>query len=315
MKKIHFIIVALLCALTATAQEGETVFTYLLLPSSARASALGGNNVSVVENDISLVWQNPALLSTDMDMTVGVNYLAYIADVGVGNAIFARSIGETSVFGVGVNYSNYGNMLETTENQEILGKLNASDVCGSLFFSRQLTEMFTGGVAAKVVYSNYFHNTAIGLGVDLGICYFNPDNNLSIGLTGSNLGRQVKAYEEELADLPWDIQIGVSQRVSHAPIRWSASLVNLSHLRDPFLRHLVIGVELLPTDNFWIAAGYNARRSYSLSLTEGNKMGGFSLGAGLKVKAFSFGCAVGVYHPGATSFMLSVATNLTDFGL
>ncbi|MDR1561960.1 MAG: type IX secretion system protein PorQ [Dysgonamonadaceae bacterium] len=311
MKKIITISLLMLSILSVSAQGGEKAFTYLLLPSSARGSALGGYNVSIVENDLPLIYMNPAMLNQEMNMTVNANYLSYVGDVGAGSATFAKTLGEKSVWGVGFNFTNYGKMLETTENNEIIGDLKANDICGNLFFSRDLTEMIRGGATAKIIYSNYYHNTSIGLGVDLGIHYYNPETELSIGIAGKNLGRQVKAYEDELLDLPWDIQIGMSQRLNHAPIRYSITMINMNNLEEPFMRHFVFGVELIPSDNFWIAAGYNAKRASDLSLTEGNKMGGFSLGAGLKIKTFSIGCSVGIYHPSAMSFMASISTSLS----
>jgi hypothetical protein len=308
------------------AQEGESTFNFLLLPNSVRAAALGGTNISTIENDLSLIYQNPGLLGQEMNMSFSANYLSYIADIATGNVTFAKSLGEKSTWGVGVIYSNYGKMLETNESQ-IIGDLNASDICGNLFFSRDLTEKIRGGVAAKFIYSNYAHNTAIGLGVDLGLSYYNPDKNLSVSLVGKNIGRQIKAYEEELANLPWDIQFGFSKKLSQAPIRYSITGVylnewkfyNLQGEKDSFsktlFKHLVIGVDFLPSDNLWIALGYNVRRGADLDLSEGNKMAGFSIGAGLKVKSFSFGCAVGQYHPSATSLMLSVSTSLAEMKL
>jgi hypothetical protein len=312
MKKIFTTYFLILCSFQVYAQDGESAFPYLLLPSSARASALGGNNVSIIENDLSLIYQNPGFLGQEMNMTINANYLSYVGDVGIGSATFAKAIGEKSAFGVGCFYANYGNMIETTENQDIMGNLNASDICGNIFFSRDLSNKIRGGVATKFVYSNYYHNTAIGLGVDLGISYYNRENNLSIGLVGKNLGRQVKAYEEELSDLPWDIQLGLSQKLRHAPIRYSVTAINLNHWNYPLVRHLVFGVEFLPTDNLWIALGYNTKRASDLKLSEGNKWTGFTAGAGLRVKAFSFGCSVGKYHPSAMSFLLSISTSLAE---
>jgi hypothetical protein len=179
------------------------------------------------------------------------------------------------------------------------------------------------------VYSNYLNNTAIGLGVDLGISYYNREKDLSIGLAGKNLGRQVKAYEEELLNLPWDIQLGYSQRLGHAPIRYSITAVHLNQWKfydlqqekqDSFtktlFKHLIFGVEVLPTENFWIAAGYNVKRGADMGLNEGgNKWAAFSVGVGLKVKSFNVGCSVAKYHPAATSFMLSISTSLAEMKL
>jgi hypothetical protein len=315
-----------LCTFSLLAQAGKSTFDFLLLPNSVHASALGGNNVSIIENDLSLVYQNPGLLGQEMNMTFNASYMAYIADIGMGNIAFAKSLGERSSWGVGFTYANYGKMLETNQEQ-IIGDLNASDISGNIFFSRDLTEKIRGGVAAKMVYSNYAHTTAIGLGVDLGLSYFDPEHNVSVGLVGKNLGRQIKSYEEELTNLPWDIQLGFSKKVSRAPIRYSITGIylnewkfyNLQGEKDAFMKtlfkHLVVGLDFLPSDNLWIALGYNVRRGSDLGLSEGNKMAGFTVGAGLKVKAFSFGCSVGQYYPSATSFMFSVSTSLAEMKL
>jgi hypothetical protein len=327
MRKIITLYFLFSCAFPLWAQEGKSTYDFLQQPNSVRAAAVGGTNVSMVENDLSLVYQNPAFLGQEMDLTFSAGYLSYISDIGIGNAAFAKALGERSAWGVGFIFSNYGNMLETTEEQIIIGDLNATDICGNLFFSRDLTERIRGGVAAKFIYSNYHYNTSIGLGVDLGLSYYNPEKQLSVGLVGKNLGRQIKAYETELANLPWDIQLGISQKLAHAPIRYSITAVhlkqwqlyNLQGKKDAFatnlLKHFVFGVEFIFTDNFWIGAGYNAKRGADMRLAEGNKFAGFSVGAGLKVKAFGFGCSVGQYHPSATSFMLNVSTSLTEMRL
>jgi len=324
MRKITALYILFLCTFSLSGQEGNSTFTFLQLPTSVRAAALGGTNVSLVENDISLIYQNPAFLGQEMDMSFAAGYLSYIADVSISNVAFTKALGERSAWGVGVVYASYGKMLETTEENVILGDLNASDVCGNVFFSRDLTDKIRGGVTAKFIYSNYAYNTAIGLGVDLGLSYYNRDKDLSIGIVGKNLGRQVKSYETELADLPWDIQFGLSQKLAHAPIRYSITAVQLNQWKfynsqgerdasaTAFFKHFIFGLEFLLSDNFWVGLGYNVKRSADLHLSEGNKFGGFSVGAGLKVKAFSFGCSVGEYHPSATSFMLNISTSLAD---
>ena len=327
MRKLITLYLSLLCSFPFMAQEGKSTFDFLQLPNSIRAAALGGTNISIIENDLSLINQNPAFLGQEMDLTFSAGYLSYIADIGMGNVVFAKSLGERSTWGIGFIYSNYGKIWETTSEPLILGELNAADICGNIFFSRDLTEKIRGGVTAKFIYSDYAYNTAIGLGVDLGLSYYNPENNFSMGITGKNLGRQIKAYETELANLPWEIQFGISQKLAHAPIRYSITGVQLNNwqfynlqreknsVTTTLLKHFVFGVEFLLSDAFWFGLGYNVKRSSDLHLSEGNKFSGFSVGAGLKVKAFSFGCSMGQYHPSATSLMFSVSTFLAEMRL
>jgi hypothetical protein len=327
MRKIIFICILFFCSFPLSAQEGNSTFDYFLLPTSARSASMGGTNISIIENDVSLIYNNPALLGAEMDKILNVSYLSYIGDIGVGNVVFAKSWGERSAWGIGVNYANYGKMLEANEYGQIEGDLKASNICGNIFFSRDLTDKLRGGITAKFLYSNFSHTTAMALGVDLGLSYYDVDKEFSVGLTGKNWGRQIKAYEEELAPLPWDIQLGISKKLAYAPIRFSVTGVYLKQWqfdnyygkKDAFLKtlgkHLILGVDIIPSNNFWIGIGYNIKRGSDMHLQEGNKFAGFSIGAGLKVKAFGVGCSIGQYHPSASSLMINISTSLAEMKL
>lgn len=322
MHRILLFCLFMMSAAHLTAQLGKTSFDFLTLPNGIRSSALGGNNVSIIENDLSLIYQNPAFLGQEMDKTINLTYFSYIGDVGVGSATFAKALGERSAWGIGAFYTNYGEMRETDASNTILGDLSASDICTNLFFSRDLTERIRGGVSAKFIYSKYAEHTSYALAVDLGISYYDPERDFSFGLVGKNLGRQIQAYDEIRSGIPWDIQMGFTKRLAHAPFRISVTaeslkrwqFYNLEGEKDPFftnlLKHFVFGLDFIPTDNLWVALGYHVRRAADLNLEEGNRMGGFTIGAGLQVKSFSFGCSLGKYHPSATSFMISVSTFL-----
>jgi hypothetical protein len=327
MRRFFLISILFIFLFPVWAQKGKSGFDYLLLPNSARSSALGGTNISIVENDVSLIYNNPAFLGPEMDLTLNASYMAYIADIGIGNVAFAKSIGDRGAWGIGAIYANYGKMKETTEDNTVLGDLTANDICANFFFSHDLTDKIRGGITGKFLYSNYYHNTAIGLGVDLGLSYYDEAHEFSIGLVGKNIGRQIKAYEEELAALPWDIQLGISRKLDHAPVRFSITGVYLKQwnfenpngAKDSFFKtlgkHLILGIDVIPSDNFWIGLGYNLKRSMDMQLQEGNKFGGFSIGAGLKVKSFAVSCAVGKYNLSATSFLFSISTSFAEMKL
>ena len=44
---------------TVFGQESTSVFNFLNLPVSSHSTALGGRNISLIEDDISLISQNP----------------------------------------------------------------------------------------------------------------------------------------------------------------------------------------------------------------------------------------------------------------
>ena len=67
----------LLCSITQ-AQESQTEYNFLRLPISAHAAALGGNNISIIEDDPALMFSNPALAASVSDMTIGLSYMNYM---------------------------------------------------------------------------------------------------------------------------------------------------------------------------------------------------------------------------------------------
>mgnify|MGYP007097477590 CR=1 FL=1 len=56
-------------------QEGKSSFDFLNIPTSTHAYTLGGTNISVIDEDINLVNQNPALMGPESDLQLGLNYM------------------------------------------------------------------------------------------------------------------------------------------------------------------------------------------------------------------------------------------------
>lgn len=60
MKKIGLSLLLCFAFIQAIAQESQTGYNFLRLPVSAHAGAFGGDNISLVDNDASLIFHNPA---------------------------------------------------------------------------------------------------------------------------------------------------------------------------------------------------------------------------------------------------------------
>ena len=77
----HTILMAVFAvALVAMADDGPktTAYNFLSVPSSTHVYGLGGHNLTIIDDDINLVEQNPALLGPEYDHQVGINYMRYI---------------------------------------------------------------------------------------------------------------------------------------------------------------------------------------------------------------------------------------------
>ncbi len=334
----HFILLAMgAVALFAMADDGPktTAYNFLNVPSSSHVYGLGGHNLTIIDDDINLVEQNPALLGPEFDHQVGLNYMRYIGDTNFAGLRYGQGVSEHGAFAVGIQYFGYGNLQGAAIDGTQTGTFSASDIAFNVTYSHDISERLRGGITLKYLYSKYEEYTAGAVAVDLGINYYNPDNELSVSLVGKNLGGQVKKFNEFKDNVPWDVQLGVSKMLGMAPIRLHLTAYDLRHWSVPYwkiedvnnpnsdliekesfgsnlLRHLVFAADILPTDNLYLGIGYNYRTRTDMATYKRDFMSGLSVGAGLKVRAFGFGAAFARPHTGATTFMFNLTTSIGE---
>lgn len=313
-----------LLPILATAQSGENAFNFLRLPYSARAAGLGGSNISIIEDDITLAMHNPALLINVSDKTININYMSYMSDSKLAGAAFNKAFGERAAGAITARYVDYGEFEGYTEDNIYTGSFSAKDIEIAATYSYLLSNYWSGGVTGRFIYSKYEALSAIALGVDLGINYYNPDNGLSASFVLKNLGAQVKAFEEKNEKLPVDVQLGISKKLPHAPIRLSLTLTNLhkwgkddfynadgseDSTSDILLKHIILGADAILGKNFYASIGYNFRMSKELS-AGGNKWDGLSIGAGLNINKVKFGASYSKLHVSSSSFLFNLSYTL-----
>ena len=301
-------------AATTKAQDSRTGYNFLRLPVSAHAAALGGDNISIIEDDESMIFNNPALLSSVSDKTINLNYMNYMSGANTASASFNRIIKERASVAASAQFIDYGKMKETDENNIQTGEFSAKDISIAGYFSYMLTDRLAGGITAKFITSYIGDYNSIAMGVDLGLNYYDPEKEWSVSLVAKNLGGQMKAYDDQNDRMPIDIQLGASKRFAHMPFRISATLVDLNHLDYKFINHLVAGVDIIISPTIWVGAGYNFRRANEMKITEtdgeSSHGAGLSFGAGINLERFKLNLAYGKYHVSSSSILINLAYSL-----
>lgn len=314
MKKAIIVILTLIACQHIVAQESRSAYNFLRLPVSAHAAALGGDNITIIDDDQMLIFSNPALLASVSDKTISLSYMNYMAGTSMAGAAFNRVVKEKASWAASAQYISYGTMKQTGTDGTQLGEFSAKDIAVAGYFSYMLSERIVGGITAKFVTSYIGNYSSIGMGVDLGLNYYDPDHDWSVSLVGKNLGGQLKAYDDEYDPMPIDIQLGVSKRFAHTPFRVSATLVDLNHWNYKFTNHLVVGIDAALSESIWLGAGYNFRRANEMNIDDADGGGthgaGLSFGAGLNLQRFKLNIAYGKYHVSSTSLMLNVGYTL-----
>ena len=314
MKKNVILAFFVLFSYEIRAQESETVYNFLRLPVSAHAAALGGDNITIDDDDPTMVFHNPALVSNVSDRSLNLNYMTYMEGVKVASASFVKALRQRATWAVEAQYVDYGSIKQTTAENEVIGKVSAKDIAVGGTFTYALSNKIAGGVTAKFVSSSLAGFNSIGMAVDLGLNYLNPELGLSVSAVARNLGGQLKAYEDDFEKLPFDLQLGVSKRLGQSPLRFSVTMTRLHDWDDKFVNHLVFGAEAFLADNIWIGGGLNPRRSDEMKIsdgeTESSHGAGLSFGGGLQLERFKLQLAYGKYHVSASSLIINITYTL-----
>lgn len=325
--KIFSLLLAVLPA-TALAQEYASAFNTLRLPASSHAAALGGQNVTLIEDEPTAGWYNPALYANVSDLSAGLDFMTYTAGSTWMGAHFVKAFGERHTMAVGAQYMNYGKMDETDEAGNTLGQFSAKDIVIGAGYSYLLSDRWTGGANLKMMVSNLADYTALAAAIDVGVNYYDDENDLSVSASLQNIGTQLKAYHDgQRTHLPFTLALGFSKGMAHLPVRFHVTMTDVTRWKSSYyvlpenkdkdksdkvgfgkiaLNHFVLGLDILPTDYLYLSVGYNFRRAYELKASGSSHLAGLSAGAGVNVKHFKFGVSYAKYHQASNSIMANV---------
>ena len=313
MKKVIFCLFFTLISVLTWAQDSQTGYNFLRLPVSAHAAALGSDNISIIEDDPSLMFHNPALLSSVSDKSLNLNYMNYMEGANAASASFSKIVKEKATVGIMAQFLDYGKMKEVDEHNVQTGEFSAKDIAIAGAFSYQLGTNIVGGITARLITSYIGDYNAFAMGVDLGVNYYDPEKEWSVSAAVKNLGGELDAFEEEYNKLPLDLQIGASKRLIGSPLRLSATLVDMNHLDKKFIHHLVAGADIILSPQIYVAIGYNFRRASEMKIVSndeerGSSHGaGLSLGGGVQLDRFKLNVAYGKYHVSSHSLLISAS--------
>jgi len=319
---------------------GRTGYTFLEVPVSARQAAIGGTNVSVLDRNVAMGYQNPALLNDSIHKHVSFTYQPYFADIKKSTLFGAYSLKKKGMLSAGLNYFDYGTINETDPSGNATGVVFHPQEYAIIVGYARSQGPFSMGVNGKFVHSSIetYHATAVM--VDFGALYKHPKEQLTVGLVFRNVGFNLNNYVKgQQVNLPFDIQLGSTFKPAHMPLRLSLTAnhlytmnvvyndpslnvkVNLdgttspipTTISDKILRHFVVGGELIFTKNFHALFGYNFLMRRELKLQSKAGPAGFSWGFMLRVKKFDVSFTRAYYSIlGGTSYF-TLGLNINEW--
>lgn len=340
MKKYVGLILLILSGVCQAQVGGRATYQFLNTVTSPKIAALGGYALAIDEADLEMSYFNPALLNEGHEKNLTLNYTDYFADINYGYVGYAHRVKKLGVVAGGIKYIHYGTFIHADEGGNIVGEFSVSEIAAIATWSNKYRDAFKYGVNFKMVYSNYFLYNSFGALLDFGGTYKKPGSNFMAALVVKNLGTQITTYSKgNYEPMPFEIQLGISQKLNHAPLRFSINIHNLQQpniwfdspnsvvttnlftedstgtpVGEAILRHFTFGMEVLLSKNFQLRTSYNHQRRQELLLRDGSKSGlnGFSFGFGLKIKKFSLDFARSIYSLAGATNHIGISTNFGE---
>lgn len=316
---------------------GQNTYQFLNLPASSKISALGGKNITSYTSDPANAMANPALINFEMHNQMSANYMNYFADVNYGTASYAYDVGRTTqMIQAGVTYIDYGNFDGFDESGNSTTEFGGKEAAVSIGYARRIGRTdFHGGVNVKLISSKLEQYTSFAGALDLGLSYIYTEWDLVVSGVIRNAGTQFKAFNEVRESMPFEVVLGISQKLKKAPIRWHITLENMQEWDIAFrntardeedlngnvtaddpsfinnaLRHTILGVELFPDAGFSVQIGYNFRRGEELRIQDQRAFSGLTGGVSIRFNKLRFSYSYAQFNRAASSSFFGLNIDL-----
>ena len=316
---------------------GNATYQFLNLMSSPRQAALGGKIITNVDYDVTQGLYNPATINLEMDNQLALNYANYLGDISYGTAAYAYTIDRrVQTFHAGITYVNYGSFDGYDENGNSTGTFTGNETALSFGYAFQIGfSDFYAGANIKLISSKLEQYSSLGGALDFGLIYINEYLEFNAALAIRNLGTQFTTYAGLNEPLPFEIDLGFSQKLKNVPIRWHLTFENLQQwpiaaanparvttdlsgnqtqeeigFLSQLIRHTLVGAELFPDRGFNIRLGYSFRRAEELRILDQRNFSGLSFGIGIKFNKLRFSYTHARYSSASNTSFLGVQISL-----
>jgi hypothetical protein len=177
--------------------------------------------------------------------------------------------------------------------------------------------------------------------MDVGINYFDTASLWDIGAVAKNMGVMVKKYNSDnpAEPIPFDLQLGISKRFKHLPLRIFATIHHLyewdvrynnpddvantllvstdssakskSYFTDKLFRHFIFGAEFKLGKRILLTGSYNLLHRKELAIQTRPGLAGFAFGVGVNLNKFQVHYAHTEYHiaGGSNEIAITMALN------
>jgi hypothetical protein len=292
--------------------DGNSIYNFLGITMHSQTAAMGGRNVSLIGAGAGSVLENPALLRASDHQTFFSNF-TFLAPAVTGlhasGAWHFDKIGTT--FGLSLTHFGYGEEPLTDPAGNVSGTFRAFDQTVALSASGKYDKRWFYGASLKFIHAAYGPWRSSGVALDFGLNYFKEESGFQWGIAAKNMGVQLKTFNGEQEDLPFDLVMGITQKMAKAPFSISITAQRLHDFDILYtdtlfndenfgvsgrvgwgkqaLSHLIIGSNVYLGEKVILSGGFNFLRRNELAIRNiSSGLTGFSYGIAMKHKKLCF---------------------------
>ena len=284
-----------------TNRAGTNGAPELLVPLTARYSALGGATTSVLAgmNGLEALYANPAGLTNNRSTSALFSRLQYVEDIGVNYFGLAQRFGDNNL-ALTISAWDMGTIYRQTEvNPEKSedATFRVSFINVGFSYARTLTDRIAAGATIKLLNHAIDDLNATGIVFDAGMTYVVGETGLRLGValknignelqySGTGLGRRVRLPEQqgdasvntvqlesEGVQYPTLLNFGVAYERS---VTSNASVTLLGNFRSNSFEddEFSGAVELGYGNLLYVRGGYEYTRENNVTFYKGYSFGG-----------------------------------------
>jgi len=259
MKNRKIAILFLLLAVTVSVRSNsqdynpiQTVVPFLTIAPDSRAGGMGDVGAATSPDIYSMHWNPAKFAFIDGKYGVAVSFIPWlrsmVPDIYMGYLTGYYRFDKKQVISGSLSYSSYGLIEFTNDAGEPQLNVKPNEWAVDLGYSRLFSEVFSGGVAFRFIYSNLTQGFQVGgedtkpglsLAADISGYYhknlslFKKKSVFAFGFDFSNIGSKM-SYTESYSDfIPMNLRLGTSLTYDFDRFNKIALSIDLNKLLVP----------------------------------------------------------------------------------
>jgi hypothetical protein len=231
-----------------------TAVPFLLIAPDARGGGMGDNGVSSSPDAYSIYWNSAKYAFAEKDFGFGIGYVPWLRglvnDIGLASVCGYKKFGDKQAIAASLRFFSMGSVTFTNDIGQELGDVKPNEWTIDLTYSRKFSQVVSGAVSARYIYSNlvpvnytkYDVKPGQSVAADIAIYVHKPleiqslaGASIDFGLCISNLGAKISySGSSTLSDfLPANLRIGPSFTMDIDEYNRVSILLDLNKLLVP----------------------------------------------------------------------------------